>query len=307
MRNVDALAALRARTTGLGSEPLDPMTHVGVRQAIGFGVHAEWLFDVGRFARWVARALRPASRRRTAPVLEEVRKEVRFAAPTIDSVLQAYGADRAQVCSLHDLVTSDGVRSARFRTAAEEFLRRWACRPRELVHGPSGHHRRDYFRRTVIYYLAAHLAGPKDGPTTFALLFAAIGTDAPIAVRPGDDDAAAIERRTCNYKKEWVQRVRRAGAAAPRRYLILPVEPERPTRDRHGHMRSGRLRPPFLRGHAGAFLVHRPRDVPHDARIVADGHAIRACWSVGRRRRTVVLARVKQSPTATGFGFVPID
>ena len=266
---VDSLAELTRRTAHGGREPLDPGAHVAVRHAIGLAVVFDYLHQLRGFVRWLEVALEHGRRAKRPPAPIGLRAEARFASP--ESLVQgaALGADPDAARRICVLAQNPGVRSSEFRTAAADFLSLWRRQPRQLIRCAKPSKEIDFFKRALAFHLAMFLPDSALGPTPLALLLAAMGTDDPIRRdSPLDSVAAAIGRRARRYRQLWSW-ARRRCTAVHKRYLRLPTAPATPTRDRHRHLRDGRLRPPHLMLSDGGVVVTRPRDIPVDATIVA--------------------------------------
>ncbi len=282
---VDPRAELVARSRR-GYTPLDPEENPLLQAAIGAALNLAYLHDLRPFARWVEQAVDHSRRAGAVVAPPPVRPEARWLPPAAPTAVR-FGDLAA---TAYEAAVRDGVRSDPFRRSAEVFLAAWrAVSVRvELVRPRPRHREPDLFKLGLAYAVALFLEPQRPGPTLFALLLAAIGTDEPIVRRYDTETVAdAIALRAERYRTLWRRGARRARDAHAR-YLVLPGRPQ--------PLQSGeasRLRPPFRLLPTGETVAYRPEGIPPRASVSIVLRRRRpwfyAQWREGRRVRKVPL------------------
>lgn len=300
---IDAHAELRRRAK---RRPiLHPADNERVARALGCAIALAYFADLRPFAAWVEKAVAHGRRVGAPPLPPSPRAESRFVhlAPYWDVVahlgaqvrtqgrhFEDLGAMVALATTAFDAAHVHGVRADEFLHAAEAFLRAWRLlgTSHEFVPVQPPHREADLFRSGLAFALATIAPEAKPGPTGFALLLAAIGSDEPIRRDSEHDPAtAAIARRAERYRDVWSTAAKRA-ADNHARYIVLPGVPV--------PLRSGdasRLRPPFRLLPDGRALAFRPAGIPPNARVTIKRRGDRgwfyATWRDATGSRCVVL------------------
>lgn len=247
-----------------------------------------YLADLRPFAAWVETALRHGNRAGAPVRPPAVRAEARI----LQQPLSAPRGDELTtlVENAYRAALDHGLRSAPFRLQGQTFATAWegVADRVKLIEPRPRHPEVDLFRLGLAHSLASLLPDESLGPTTFALLLAAIGADDPI-VRTCEEETTddAIAVRAQQYEAIWQRGARRA-RTAHERFIILPGRPV--------PLRSGqpsRLEPPFLHLASGETVAHRPAGIPSNATInvVARGKRrwFYARWRAAGRQYNVAL------------------
>jgi hypothetical protein len=284
-RTVDARAELIARTKR-GRDPLDSATHPLIQKALAQAVNHAYLAELRPFAKWIATALNHGDRAGPPITPPAVRPEIRLlpAPSRRDDDLTAI------VAAAHRTAVDYGLHSDAFKSRGGRFAAIWdAISVRASLVGPRPRHREvDLFRLAFAHALATFMPEDGLGPTTFALLLAAIGSDDPI-VRTHDEETVedAIAVRASMYEEIW-QRAARTARAGREQFILLPGRPL--------PLRSGkpcRLKPPFVHLSTGETVARRPTGIPVTATIVVTPRNKRrwfyARWREAGKQRSVAL------------------
>ncbi len=287
---IDARAELIARAKA-GGPPLDPFTHPVLREAIAQTLLLVRLADLRPCAHWLMTALEHG-KRAGAPVPPPGPRpeEALFvnAPQPPDSDLHVLAK------TAHAAAIQHGVGSLEFKSKAEAFAAGWTlvATDAQLITPPPPHPELDFFRNGLALALAHRLPEAPIGPTTFALILAAIGTDEPITLAHSEDTVAdAIRVRAEQYKKLW-QRHASWAKTARERFIVLPGRPIPLTSGR-----ASLLQPPFFTNRDGNTIAHRPTGIPVHAaiRVVPRG---KRRWFYAQWREAGRVKKVALGPAA---------
>jgi hypothetical protein len=173
---VNARSELVARAHA-GRAPLDPYSHLIVRAAIRHTLDLAHLADLRPFAHWASTALTHGKRAGAPTAPPSVRREasmLNLPTPTDELTRLATLVFQA--------ATTNGIHAAQFKSTAEQFVTAWEQVTVDVVlmTPPPAHPEIDFFKHGLACTLLHGLPDDALGPTTFALILAAIGTDLPI-------------------------------------------------------------------------------------------------------------------------------
>ena len=292
---VDARAELIARAKN-GRASLDPMTNQLVRGAVEVAVYLAYLADLRPFAKWVSTALKHGKSAGAVFAPPSFRREAEhIALPPPENRLKILATRAYEIAMQH------GVRSAEFREAAQLFEENWdlVANKLELMPPAPAHREISFFVHGLAHALATFLRDDNIGPSTFALILAAIGTDAPIVRHSTlESPTEAINARAATCQDIWQLESQRARTAATR-YITMP---EMPGPVLNGG--TGRLSGNLFRLSTGETIAARPAGVPLHAKVAIERRGARR-WIYARWREDGKPRSVALSPTAHQDALLP--
>ena len=284
---VDARAEL-IRRAKKGRAPLDPMTHQLVRLAVELASHLAYFADLRPFAKWVTTALKHGNRASEPVQPPTFRAEAeRIGLPPLEHALATLAMRVYKSAKQH------GVRSDEFRLIGQRFAADWdlVANKFELTRPAPAHREISYFTHALAHSLATFCPTDNIGPTTFALILAAIGTDPPFKLHSKlDTSTAAIQARAATCEDVWKQEASRV-RTANERYITLPAMPALLLNGEPSRI-SGNL----FELTTGEVIAMRPAGVPVHAKITIERRGSRdwlyARWREAGKRHSVALSPV---------------